>query len=136
MIELCREYLSVRCIWLYDLIMSRTLFGVNPHSIVAWMSRNSLLEAGAKSEVYLSDCHWTRTRRHHLVHKRTLKHFSQTDHEFWWFVLSHALENCLKQKIVETYYIKTSTFIKYSSKLWHWICSIEMVWHRSLSYLF
>ena len=23
---------------------------VNPHSIVAWMSRNSLLEAGAKSE--------------------------------------------------------------------------------------
>ena len=30
--------------------MSRTCFRVNPHSIVAWMSRNSLLEAGAKSE--------------------------------------------------------------------------------------
>ena len=27
------------------------VFRVNPHSIVAWMSRNSLLEAGAKSEV-------------------------------------------------------------------------------------
>ena len=26
------------------------VFIVNPHSIVAWMSRNSLLEAGAKSE--------------------------------------------------------------------------------------
>ena len=26
-------------------------FRVNPHSIVAWMSRNSLLEAGAKSKV-------------------------------------------------------------------------------------
>ena len=31
-------------------VMSRTLFRVNPRSIVAWMSRNSLLEAGAKSE--------------------------------------------------------------------------------------
>ena len=36
--------------WLYVLVMSRTRFRVNPHSIVAWMSRNSLLEAGAKSE--------------------------------------------------------------------------------------
>ena len=26
------------------------VFRVNPHSIVAWMSRNSLLETGAKSE--------------------------------------------------------------------------------------
>ena len=26
------------------------LFRVNPHSIVAWMSRNPFLEAGAKSE--------------------------------------------------------------------------------------
>ena len=37
--------------WLYVFVMSRTCFGVNPHSIVAWMSRNSLLEVGAKSEV-------------------------------------------------------------------------------------
>ena len=35
----------------YVLIMSRTRFRVNPHSIVASMSRNSLLEAGAKSEI-------------------------------------------------------------------------------------
>ena len=35
---------------LYVLVMSRTRFRVNPHSIVAWMSRNSLLEAGVKSE--------------------------------------------------------------------------------------
>ena len=34
MIELCYEYLSVWCIWLYVLIMSRTRFRVNPHSIV------------------------------------------------------------------------------------------------------
>ena len=36
---------------LYVLVMSCTCFRVNLHSIVAWMSRNSLLEAGAKSEV-------------------------------------------------------------------------------------
>ena len=30
MIELCCEYLSVRCNWLYVLVMSRTCFKVNP----------------------------------------------------------------------------------------------------------
>ena len=35
---------------LYVLVMSRTRLRVNPHSIVAWMSRNSLFEAGVKSE--------------------------------------------------------------------------------------
>ena len=30
------------------LITSRTRFRVNPHSVVAWMSRNSLLKTGAK----------------------------------------------------------------------------------------
>ena len=41
-----------KSLWLYVLIMSRTRFRVNPHSIVAWMSRNFLLEAGTKSEVF------------------------------------------------------------------------------------
>ena len=50
MIEQCCEYLSVRCIWLYVFIMSRTSLRVNPHSTVTWMSRNSLLEAGVISE--------------------------------------------------------------------------------------
>ena len=50
MIELCCEYLSVRCIWLCVFIMSRTSLRVNPHSAVAWISRNSLHEAGAISE--------------------------------------------------------------------------------------
>ena len=40
--------LSVRCTLLYVLVVSRTRFRVNSHSIVAWMSRNSLLEAGAE----------------------------------------------------------------------------------------
>ena len=52
MIELLCEYLSVRSIWLYILIISRTRFRVNPHPIVAWMPKNSLLEINAISEVY------------------------------------------------------------------------------------
>ena len=36
MIELCCEYLSVRCTWLYVLIMSHTHFRVNPHSILTY----------------------------------------------------------------------------------------------------
>ena len=35
---------------LYVFVMSHMRFRVNPHSIVAWMSRNSLLEAGTKFE--------------------------------------------------------------------------------------
>ena len=34
MIELCCEYLSVSCIWLFAIIMSRIIIRVNPHSIV------------------------------------------------------------------------------------------------------
>ena len=34
MIELCCEYLSVWCIWLYVIIISCTSVRVNPHSIV------------------------------------------------------------------------------------------------------
>ena len=39
---------------LHVLTMSRTRFRVNPHSIVALMSRNSFLETGAKSEVQVT----------------------------------------------------------------------------------
>ena len=40
MIELCCEYLSVWCIWLYVLALSHTHFRVNPHSIVwpVWLN--------------------------------------------------------------------------------------------------
>ena len=46
------------CLWfrrhlftLHVLIMPRTRFRVNPHSIGAWMSRNSFFKASLKSEV-------------------------------------------------------------------------------------
>ena len=43
----------------YVIIMPRTCFRVNPHSIVAaWMSRNSLLKTGTISEVYVTATDW------------------------------------------------------------------------------
>ena len=54
-IELCWEYLSVRCIWLDVLVMSCTHFRVNLHSIFAWISRNFLLETGRIS-ISLTKC--------------------------------------------------------------------------------
>ena len=50
MLELCSAYFPVRWIWLYILVMPRTPFRVNPHSIFTLMSRNSLLETGAKCQ--------------------------------------------------------------------------------------
>ena len=55
---------------LYVLVMSCTRFRVNPHSLVAWMSRKSLLEAGAKSKVEV-----TATR---LEPKMNIQPFGQT----------------------------------------------------------
>ena len=59
--KLCFEFLhafNFSCIWskeasswLYIFVMSRPRLRVIPHSIVAWMSMNSLLKAGVKSEV-------------------------------------------------------------------------------------
>ena len=70
---------------LYVLIMSHTHFRVNPHSIVAWMSRNSLLKTGAKSEVWV-----TPTRTHSLlVRKWTLNHLAK---------LAKWLSVCLQTK--------------------------------------
>ena len=42
MTELCCEYLSVRCIWLPVIIMSRTSLRVNPHSIVCLNAKELL----------------------------------------------------------------------------------------------
>ena len=52
--------------WLYDIIMSRTSFRVNLHRIVAWMSRNSLREAGA-----IPDSNDIRTHNHLVCKPRS-----------------------------------------------------------------
>ena len=46
----CYIFYQKVVIWLDAIIMSRTRFRVNLHSIVVRMSRNSLLEASAISE--------------------------------------------------------------------------------------
>ena len=75
MIELCCVYFSKQCIWLYVHIMSRTCFRVNPHSRVAWMTRNSLLKN--MYDIWsLSDCNGTRIQNH-LVRKRTPNHLTK-----------------------------------------------------------
>ena len=55
MIELRFEYLSLQCIELYLFVMSRTNFGLNPQSLVFSMLSISLLEAGAKSELEVTE---------------------------------------------------------------------------------
>ena len=75
MIKLICEYLSAWCIWVYVPVMSRTRFRVNPDSLVAWKSRNSLFEK--KRKIWsLNRCNWTGTNNH-LVHKRTLNHLAK-----------------------------------------------------------
>ena len=48
MSKLCCEYFSVPCIWLYVFITSCIHFRANPHSVVVWMSRKSLLKKSGK----------------------------------------------------------------------------------------
>ena len=76
MIELCSECLSVQCIWLYVLVMSRTRFRVNPHSIYSCLNFKELLARSRRDIWAWRDCNWTRTRNH-LVRKRTFNHLAK-----------------------------------------------------------
>ena len=73
-INLCCEYLSLRSIWLYVIIMSRTSFWVNPHSIV-YLNVKELLARSRRHIWNLSDSNEIRTHNH-LVRKRELKHLA------------------------------------------------------------
>ena len=61
--------------WLYVIIMSRTNFRVNPHTIVCLNDKELL--ARSRHEIWsLSDCNWTQTHNR-LVHKRTINHLAK-----------------------------------------------------------
>ena len=75
MMELCSEYLSVWCIWLYVIIMSRTSFRVNLHFVV-YLSVKELLARSRRHIWSLSDCNGIRTHNH-FVRKRTLNHLAK-----------------------------------------------------------
>ena len=70
MIELCSNYLSIWCIWLYVVIMLRRSFKVNPHSLVC-LNFKELLAWNRCHIKCLSDSNmiWTHNC---LVCKRTL----------------------------------------------------------------
>ena len=75
MIELCGEHLSVRCIWLYAIIMSHTCFRMNPHSIVCLNVKE--LFARNRYDIWsLSDSNGIRTHNQ-LVRKRKLNHLAK-----------------------------------------------------------
>ena len=82
-IDLCCEYLSVRCIWLYLSIMSRMSFRVNPHSIVCLNYREIL----ARRRRHISS--WSESNGiriyNYLVCKRTLNHLGNRSND--WGVL-------------------------------------------------
>ena len=71
MIELCCEYFSVHCIWLYVIIMSCTSFWVSLLSIVCL----NIKDFFARSRHHiLSSIYSNRIQTHnHLVHKQMLK---------------------------------------------------------------
>ena len=74
MIELTCEHLSVRCIWLYLLLISRRHCRVNPHYILYICLNVKELFAPNKHNICsFSDKNGTRNYNH-LVPKRTLKH--------------------------------------------------------------
>ena len=75
MIELCSEYLLVRCIWLYVIIMSRASFRVNLHAIVCRNVKKHLTQSRRYIWI-LSDSNVIRTHNH-LVRKRTLNHLAK-----------------------------------------------------------
>ena len=90
MIELCFEYLSLRCIWLYVIVISRTSFRMNPHSIVCL----NVMELLARSRHHiwsLSDSNMIRTHNH-LVRKRTLNHLAKLAKWLSYFVSTYLCD--------------------------------------------
>ena len=82
MIELCCEYLSVQCIWLYVIIMSRTSSRMNLHAIVC-LNVKELLARSMRQIWSLSDSNAIRALNH-LLRKRTLNHLAKLS--IWPFV--------------------------------------------------
>ena len=66
----CYEYVSVGCIWIYVVIMSRANLRVNPHSIVC-LNVKKLVVRSRRRIWSLSDWNEIRTNKH-LVRKRIL----------------------------------------------------------------
>ena len=89
MIELNSKHLYVEWVLLYAVLMSRTHFRMNSHSIFAWMLRNSSLVTLKRHHIWsLSDCNKTQTHNH-VVRKWTLKHLAKLTKWFSWIVTTY-----------------------------------------------
>ena len=113
MIELCCEYLSVRCIWLYGLIMSRTPFQ-SESTLYSCLNVKELLARSRREIWRLCDCNWTRTRNH-LVYKRTLNHLAKLA-KWLSCVLSTYLYGAFEYLSVQMH--RTDMYSQHSSIIW------------------
>ena len=84
---------------------------VNPHSIVAWMSRNEIWS--------LSDCNWTRTHND-SVHKRTLNHLAKIWQPFDMirtYSQMHRIDKYSQHNSKLLHYLTTLFFLQYLTVL-------------------
>ena len=87
MTEPCSEYLYYGAFRLYVLVISRTCFSVNPHSVKELLARN-------KRKIWsLSDCNWTRIYNH-LVRKGKPNHLAKLA-EWLSFVCEYLFVLCI-----------------------------------------
>ena len=75
MIEVCSEYLSVRCIWIYVLVISGTRLQSEP-TLYGCLILKELLARSRREIWRWSDCNWTRTMNQ-LVFEWTLNHLGK-----------------------------------------------------------
>ena len=103
MIELCREYLFVRwiwlyviimsrCIWLYVIVMSRTSFRVNPYTTF-WLNVMELLARSRHRIWSLNVSNKIRTLNK-FVRKRTLNHLAKLGKSLSWVVRTYLEGAC------------------------------------------
>ena len=146
MMELCSEYLSLRCVWLYVLFISRTRIRVNPHSIMSWMSMIPLLEEGEKSEGEVTATGLEpRTTEFLNEHSTICRNWPNDRAVFWVFISTVDLTVC---SCHVTYALQSESTL-YScfeqGVPWHsgnyrvWIHSQTRTWHdkkiQSISFL-
>ena len=98
-IELCCEYLPVRCIWLHFVIMSRTRSRVYLHTMFSWMSGNFLLKTGAISEVQMIET-WLEPSANKFVNEHATIYPNWPNNWVVFWILT-----CMVHSTVWTYYV-------------------------------